>query len=722
MAYVGAVVRRSRLACAAFAGLFVAACAGGDQEGSGRGPGSGGAGGGAATGGSGGTTPIDFGNDPTGGSGGTAVTPPPAPVVDPSAPDFTQDDTGMSGLDQATIDMLKAGGGSCATSILYPYANTVFPGGLEPPIIMWGTAADAAYVRFAYAQSTAVSYEFAAGASNPGEIQIPRTAWDEITRRTNNAPLEVTLNILSGGSVTSCTTSWKIAADNMRGAVYYNTYQAPGGAHPENGAVMRLTLGGGSEIYKQYTGALSLLPSTGPCYSCHSVSFDGSTMVASYHDYTNKVFEVEKYDVTANTEPPAAGMVHNANFGALTPDGTRILAMGNPSCTGGADTFPRAANNFQLVEGPAVARMLDTNNGADTNASGLDAMNYMWMPQFSPDGDQVVFTHAKPDGAGGTDRRELAIATYDYATNTFGLPQVIASNLGPAPSLLYSPAPALGGAVPCGEGGCTPTGAAVDCNILPPPLFPGDVGALPTGSCSEPCYPAWPFFTPDGKGVVFSLISEPDFATAFPGRGLPSKSELWYVDLETLEMVEMVNANTGNAPADLLANYYPTVMPVTVGGYFWVYWTARRNYGHKLMPTVTGDTYMDAYGKRIWVAALTPKQGDGGDVSAPGPLTDPSHPGFYLTGQSDSGNVRAFVTLNPCLEDGLACASGLDCCCGYCGIADGATGTTCGCEPPPCSKKNEKCEEDSDCCPPDDPATQPQNRCIGGFCNFIVPQ
>jgi hypothetical protein len=220
---------------------------------------------------------------------------------------------------------------------------------------------------------------------------------------------------------------------------------------------------------------------------------------------------------------------------------------------------------------------------------------------------------------------------------------------------------------------------------------------------------------------VFGLISEPDFASAFPGRGIPSKSKLMYVDLETLEVVEMTKANTGGAAQDLLANYYPTVMPVTVGGYFWVFWTARRNYGHKLMPTVTGDTYMDAFGKRIWVSAITPKQGDGGDVSAPGPLTDPSHPGFYLTGQSDSGNVRAFVALNPCLDDGASCASGLDCCCGFCGGPEGAP-TTCGCEPPPCSKKNEKCEEDADCCPPDDPATQPQNRCIGGFCNFIVPQ
>ena len=138
-------------------------------------------------------------------------------------------------------------------------------------------------------------------------------------------------------------------------------------------------------------------------------------------------------------------------------------------------------------------------------------------------------------------------------------------------------------------------------------------------------------------------------------------------------------------------------------------------------PAVTGDPYEDAFYKRIWVAAITPKQGQGGDVMSVGPLQDPSHPGFYLTGQSESGNVRSFATLNPCLDNGEVCSSGLDCCCGFCSMADGEAQGVCNCEPPPCSKKNEKCATDADCCPPDDPE-QPQNRCIGGFCNFIVPQ
>jgi hypothetical protein len=450
-------------------------------------------------------------------------------------------------------------------------------------------------------------------------------------------------------------------------------------------------------------------------------------MVASYHDYGQvKAYRVERFDITQDVQPQTSGTVENANFGALTRDGSRILAMGNPECTSGSDTFPRKPNNFPLVEGPDVARMLDTKSGADTNAQGLDKDHYMWMPQFSPDGDKIVFNDAKP-GMGGTDRTELAIMDYDYAQNTFSNRRVIVSSGSmpgvSKPTLEYAPTPTLAGLVPCGVDMCMdPDNPPPDCATSSP--LPGDVGMLPTGSCDGPCYPAWPFFTPDGRAVVFSLVSEPDFTQAFPGRDAPSKSELWYVDLETMEIVRLDNANKGRAPIDGLNNYYPTVMPVAVGGYFWVFWTAVRGYGHKVEGRVEGalpNSTLDANKKRIWAAAIKPKTDMTGEVtSVPGPLEDPSLPGFYVDGQSESGNVRAFAALNPCLPEGQSCKSGLDCCCGYCLTRAGQEDGQCGCEVPMCSKINEKCTTAADCCPPegDDPPLQ----CIAGFCGFIVVQ
>jgi hypothetical protein len=249
------------------------------------------------------------------------------------------------------------------------------------------------------------------------------------------------------------------------------------------------------------------------------------------------------------------------------------------------------------------------------------------------------------------------------------------------------------------------------------------VAYLPTGSCTGPCYPAWPFFTPDGRGVIFSLVSEPDFAQAFPGRDKPSLSDLWYVDVETLEIVRLDNANKGRKPIDENNNYYPTVMPVAVGGYFWVFWTAVRDYGYKVAGRVEGaapDAIKDATKKRIWAAAIKPRREiDNEIMQVPGPLKDPSFPGFYVDGQSESGNVRAFAALNPCLAENQPCASGLDCCCGYCLIDEKVGGEgKCGCKPPECSKINEKCTTTADCCPPAIEGGEVP-KCLGGYCGFL---
>jgi hypothetical protein len=50
-------------------------------------------------------------------------------------------------------------------------------------------------------------------------------------------------------------------------------------------------------------------------------------------------------------QPAPKGLLDNANFGALTPDGKKILTMGNPQCTAGSDTFPRKSNTSRSSKG-----------------------------------------------------------------------------------------------------------------------------------------------------------------------------------------------------------------------------------------------------------------------------------------------------------------------------------------------------------------------------------
>jgi hypothetical protein len=167
-----------------------------------------------------------------------------------------------------------------------------------------------------------------------------------------------------------------------------------------------------------------------------------------------------------------------------------------------------------FVAGRSVAKLVEVATGHEVPARGLDSNYYMWMPQFSPDGTKVVFNHAKPDAnrPGFTDRRELAVMDYDRATQTFSNLKVIVSKLGPEPSLDYDGSPALAGSTTHGADAC----------IQRNPNDPSGLGALPASICAEPCYPAWPFFTPDGKGVIFTLTDYPDFLSSCIGSNVLS--------------------------------------------------------------------------------------------------------------------------------------------------------------------------------------------------------
>jgi hypothetical protein len=242
----------------------------------------------------------------------------------------------------------------------------------------------------------------------------------------------------------------------------------------------------------------------------------------------------------------------------------------------------------------------------------------------------------------------------------------------------------------------------------------------------------WPFFMPDvveepvggevmvvpkarGKRAVFALGKMPDWCAQSPLNpiGPPHPSDLWWIDIDSGMPVKLFAANgldeTGAVTlpygeADAHKNYYPTISPVAAGGYFWMIFTSKRNYGNLMYYP---DTTNIVETKKIWVAAI--------DINAP-PGSDPSHPAFYLDGQElASGNIRGFAALEPCRENASMCETGIDCCCGFC--IEG----TCGCQPPDqkCSELDEKCTTAADCCP--QPAGATPLQCVGGFCGYVPP-
>jgi hypothetical protein len=551
---------------------------------------------------------------------------------------------------------------------LYPYDTTVFPAGIPAPSLQWAQSSgpDGVYLHL---HSNLFDYKGCFAGANPPQLAMPQRAYDTafVQGGGPSDPLSVELTTITGTMVNGpIRETWTLARGSLKGVVYYNTYTSQLASQlnsgNSNGAVMSIAPGASMPaVLLRLTGASPV----GPCISCHSVSANGKYLAAQRHEYlltASGLVQSESYDLSSSSmlDPNAdAGTGNGAalatiatddwGFSAMYPDGSRLLTSGEANQT--PALFPTAAGNNPGMIGPAASKMFNPQTGATISFSGLSAQ-YAMMPMFSTDGKKVVFNDYD-HGKG----HSLVVQDFDASSNTYSNPKTIFSD---------------------------------------PNLYPG-----------------WPFFTPDSRNVVFALGKWDNFATTQnPPAQTIGASDLYVVDVggASPRPLDAANGYTNGQSylpypgRDEHLNFYTTVSPVASAGYFWIYFTSRRNYGNTLASTnatVTVADATDTKSMKIWVTPI--ETNESGQVK--------SHPAFYLPGQElVSGNIRAFAALEPCKTDGKSCQTGIDCCGGFC------TNGMCGMPPTPrCSKLDEKCAMKSDCC---DPILD----CIGGFCALAKPQ
>jgi hypothetical protein len=222
---------------------------------------------------------------------------------------------------------------------------------------------------------------------------------------------------------------------------------------------------------------------------------------------------------------------------------------------------------------------------------------------------------------------------------------------------------------------------------------------------------SYPTISPDHRWIVYQV--GPDFGslnTAYLG-------DLFAVDIKNPENpIALGQINTTMSAAATTArdqhrSYEPAFAPVASGGYFWLVFHSRRTYGNRLVdvPYVNGTEGSGT--KQLWVAAINV-------AGLNATTTDPSHPPFWLPGQDPATrNMRGYWALDPCHSDGESCATGTDCCNGFCDATNDAGAPICGKTKPGCSQAGDKCDVAADCCNAASGVT-----CINHACSEPAPK
>lgn len=236
----------------------------------------------------------------------------------------------------AVTNFGKTVGGTDPMTFLYPYANTVLPLGLIPPLVQWdngGVAADAVRISLSYpATGTATfSWNQIIPESNPPQATIPQVVWKDFENTAKGADAKIRVQrLISGVPAPIVSRNIHFSSAPVRGLIYYTQYN-------RNGSTNMMVADPSSTA-----AAKSAFATVDGCPVCHSVSANGTYFATSDKSWSATNGGLSK--ISGGSLDPIADFVPSPTrdpyksggndwrgfaWAPLTPDGTLALAANN---------------------------------------------------------------------------------------------------------------------------------------------------------------------------------------------------------------------------------------------------------------------------------------------------------------------------------------------------------------------------------------------------------
>lgn len=309
--------------------------------------------------------------------------------------------------------------------------------------------------------------------------------------------------------------------------------------------------------------------------------------------------------------------------------------------------FDPSATRLLGVNSTGAMLEFDARSGSRVMATGLPTANAI-HPEWAPNGSAVAFVQREDGGGDVYTRGNLAIME-----------------------------------------------AADTENFLAPrTIHRGSDLAMASEGGAADAHPTW---SPDSRVIAFAhgehSYSGDSFSNINDPR--PFGGALYAIARMGGAPVRLDRANGGAMGRD---SYWPTFSPFTTsegesGGYYWLAFMSRREYGNAQVGTKGLRSQGRGGGRlQLWVTAI--------DTNAT-PGTDPSHTPYWLPGQDiATGNFGAYWSPVACRANAADCTSDGECCSGRC-RPDAMNPGRNTCQPPPpaeCRREGQTCGAGGDCC------------------------